>query len=72
MSEAAPQGTAPSADDNAFAVLLAVQDLDTSISQHEHRKASLPERRELDALQYARHRNPPAGGRARPPRARRS
>jgi predicted nucleic acid-binding Zn-ribbon protein len=50
MSDAAPQGTAPSADDNPFSVLLAVQDLDTSISQHEHRKASLPERRELDAL----------------------
>ena len=28
-----------------FAVLLAVQDLDTSIAQHEHRKATLPERR---------------------------
>ena len=47
MSEAAP---IDSADDNPFAVLLAVQDLDISIAQHEHRKATLPERRELEAL----------------------
>jgi predicted nucleic acid-binding Zn-ribbon protein len=50
MSDAAPQDPVPSGEDNPFAVLLAVQDLDTSISQHEHRKASLPERRELEAL----------------------
>jgi predicted nucleic acid-binding Zn-ribbon protein len=48
MSDAADE--LQPADDNPFAVLLAVQDLDTSTSQHEHRKASLPERRELDAL----------------------
>jgi predicted nucleic acid-binding Zn-ribbon protein len=50
MSDAAPQDPVPSGEDNPFAVLLAVQDLDTSISQHEHRKASRPERRELEAL----------------------
>jgi hypothetical protein len=50
MSDAAPEGEAAPADDNPFAVLLAVQDLDTSISQREHRKAALPERRELEAL----------------------
>ena len=49
MSDAAPEGASP-ADDNPFAVLLAVQDLDTSIAQHEHRKAALPERRELEVL----------------------
>ncbi|HXR54359.1 MAG TPA: C4-type zinc ribbon domain-containing protein [Acidimicrobiales bacterium] len=49
MSDAAQEGPSP-ADDNPFAVLLAVQDLDTSIAQHEHRKAALPERRQLDAL----------------------
>jgi predicted nucleic acid-binding Zn-ribbon protein len=32
-------------------VLLAVQDLDIAIAQHEHRKAALPERRELDEVQ---------------------
>ena len=31
--------------------LLAVQDLDMAIAQHEHRKAALPERRELDEVQ---------------------
>jgi uncharacterized protein len=41
-------GGAPA--DNPFAVLLAVQDLDTAISQHEHRKANLPERRQLAEL----------------------
>jgi hypothetical protein len=50
MTDAAPPEPA-AADDNPFAVLLAVQDLDTSIAQHEHRKAALPERRELEVLQ---------------------
>jgi uncharacterized protein len=50
MSDAAPEELDPPVDDNPFAVLLAVQDLDTSIAQHEHRKAALPERRELEAL----------------------
>jgi hypothetical protein len=50
MSDGALEEAVPPADDNPFAVLLAVQDLDTSIAQHEHRKAALPERRELDAL----------------------
>jgi uncharacterized protein len=36
--------------DNPFALLLRVQDLDTSITQHEHRKAALPERGELTEL----------------------
>ena len=50
MTDAAPPEPAAAAD-NPFAVLLAVQDLDTSIAQHEHRKAALAERRELEALQ---------------------
>jgi len=49
VSDAAQEGPS-TADDNPFTVLLAVQDLDTSIAQHEHRKAALPERRQLDAL----------------------
>jgi uncharacterized protein len=42
--------TAPHAEDHPLRLLLAVQDLDTAITQHEHRKASLPERRELQAV----------------------
>lgn len=34
--------------EEALQVLLSVQDLDTAIVQHEHRKATLPERRELE------------------------
>lgn len=49
MTEAASAGAGP-ADDGPFAVLLAVQDLDTSIAQREHRKAAMPERRELEGL----------------------
>jgi hypothetical protein len=37
---------------NPFGTLLAVQDLDTAIAQHEHRKATLPERAELEELQH--------------------
>lgn len=48
MSDADPTPAAP--PDNPFATLLSVQDLDTSIAQHEHRKAALPERHGLDAL----------------------
>jgi uncharacterized protein len=40
----------PSGAHSALARLLRVQDLDTSITQHEHRKAALPERRELVEL----------------------
>lgn len=40
---------APPAD-NPLGRLLAVQDLDTAIAQHEHRKATLEERRALQAL----------------------
>ncbi|MGH9046666.1 MAG: zinc ribbon domain-containing protein [Acidimicrobiales bacterium] len=47
MSDATAAGATP---DNPFAVLLAVQDLDTSITQHEHRKAALPERQTLNEL----------------------
>lgn len=36
--------------DGPFGVLLAVQDLDTAIAQHEHRKSTLAERAELSAL----------------------
>jgi len=43
-----PEQSAPPA--NPFGVLLAVQDLDTAITQHEHRKATVPERREFDEL----------------------
>jgi hypothetical protein len=45
-------GPAPASvpGDNPFGLLLAVQDLDTAISQHEHRKATLPEKRELDEV----------------------
>jgi uncharacterized protein len=50
VSDAAAEEADPPVDDNPFAVLLAVQDLDTSIAQHEHRKAALPERRQLEAL----------------------
>ena len=52
MTDAASHGEAPAtpAEPNPFAVLLAVQDLDTSIAQHEHKKAALPERRELGGL----------------------
>ncbi|MGH8995650.1 MAG: zinc ribbon domain-containing protein [Acidimicrobiales bacterium] len=42
---------AAAADREPLSVLLAVQDLDTAIAQHEHRKAALPERRELDEVQ---------------------
>jgi predicted nucleic acid-binding Zn-ribbon protein len=38
------------ADDNPLGLLLVVQDLDTAIAQHEHRKGTLPERREMQAL----------------------
>jgi uncharacterized protein len=41
----------PDAVDDPLAVLLRVQDLDTAISQLQHRKATLAERRELDALE---------------------
>ncbi len=41
-------GAAPA--DDPFAVLLAVQDLDTAIAQHQHRKAALAERRELEQV----------------------
>jgi hypothetical protein len=37
--------------EDPFAVLLAVQDLDTALSQLHHRKAGLPERRQLGALE---------------------
>ncbi len=47
MSDTA--GPGPSAE-GPFAVLLGVQDLDTAIAQHEHRKAALPERKELEEL----------------------
>jgi hypothetical protein len=40
----------PAPGDNPFGLLLAVQDLDTAINQHEHRKATLPELRELDEV----------------------
>jgi len=45
-------GPAPASvpGDNPFGLLLAVQDLDTAINQHEHRKATLPEQRELDEV----------------------
>jgi uncharacterized protein len=36
--------------DNPLGTLLVVQDLDTAIAQHEHRKLSLPERAALQAL----------------------
>ena len=42
-------GPAPVAD-NPLGTLLAVQDLDTAIAQHEHRRAALPERRALHSL----------------------
>lgn len=45
MTEATGGGRDP------LTVLLAVQDLDTAIAQHEHRKGALPERRELDEVQ---------------------
>ncbi len=44
MTDAGAGGDAP------LAALLEVQDLDTSIAQHEHRKAALPERHQLEAL----------------------
>jgi uncharacterized protein len=42
-------GSEPVAD-NPLGTLLAVQDIDTAIAQHEHRKATLPERRALQAM----------------------
>src|ERR1700728_2585697 len=50
MSDAASEEGESPMEDGPFAVLLAVQDLDTSIAQHEHRKSALPERRELEGL----------------------
>ncbi|HLJ09229.1 MAG TPA: hypothetical protein VKX24_11885, partial [Acidimicrobiia bacterium] len=43
-------GGPESAPDNPLGTLLVVQDLDTAIAQHEHRRLSLPERAALQAL----------------------
>ncbi len=45
MTDASPRN-----EEHPLAVLIRVQDLDTAISQHEHRRAALPERRELAEL----------------------
>jgi predicted nucleic acid-binding Zn-ribbon protein len=53
LGDAPPEVGVPAGTEDPLAVLLRVQDLDTAISQLQHRKSTLAERRELDAAEAA-------------------
>lgn len=51
LDGSSPAASTPEASDDSLVVLLRVQDLDTAISQLQHRGAMLAERQELDAVE---------------------